>query len=276
MEVQMRSSDFWYGMPYDIFWFSFVQQRMLHKLTKKYPDLRLGKLYFQAASLHVYKKHWNNILKAEFPKFYAPGNDYQMPVWDQQCEDRLQDWLYWEFSTRKQCQSFGEKLPNVEQIMALRDLKLPPFLETLGSFLTNKIVSRYPEPRDRVFLNEANEEALKSTCIDRKVGAVIQSEYGAIFKGHNEVLRCNKQCSDKDNRVCETIHAEINAVNACAMANDKPKRIWVTLYPCRPCMLELLRHNPDIEVIVAGFSHKGSGGTVTLLDPAFIESKDIL
>ena len=53
----MRSSDAWLGVPYDWFNFSMISLAVLLELSL--PDVRLGDLYFTAASEHLYLRNKN-------------------------------------------------------------------------------------------------------------------------------------------------------------------------------------------------------------------------
>lgn len=55
----MRSNDLIYGFCYDIPFFSYIQQRVLKDLQKKYTNLKLGEYIHIPISLHVYEKHFN-------------------------------------------------------------------------------------------------------------------------------------------------------------------------------------------------------------------------
>jgi thymidylate synthase len=57
--VNMRSSDVWLGVPYDIFNFSMLAGYVMLNLVDYYPDLKLGTLYQHAASRHLYDKDWD-------------------------------------------------------------------------------------------------------------------------------------------------------------------------------------------------------------------------
>jgi len=55
--VNMRSSDAVFGYKGDRAWHSFVQQSALVDLAEDYPDLKLGPIYWNSGSLHVYPRH---------------------------------------------------------------------------------------------------------------------------------------------------------------------------------------------------------------------------
>lgn len=54
----MRSSDIWLGVPYDIFSFSMLAAYICIDLRDTYPDLQLGNMYFNAGSRHLYDTHF--------------------------------------------------------------------------------------------------------------------------------------------------------------------------------------------------------------------------
>lgn len=56
--VQMRSNDAIFGYRNDYAWQKIVQGRLLLDLEDRYPDLKLGPILWQAASLHIYPRHF--------------------------------------------------------------------------------------------------------------------------------------------------------------------------------------------------------------------------
>jgi thymidylate synthase len=59
--VFMRSSDQWFGVPYDIFNFSCVSYLIccrLNAVLNNDTDIKPGTLYLTAASSHLYDQHW--------------------------------------------------------------------------------------------------------------------------------------------------------------------------------------------------------------------------
>ena len=69
--VNMRSNDVFYGLTYDIVWFSLVMQSLYIDLIKYYPELELGEMHYNAASMHYYEDFYervNNILKCSIIK----------------------------------------------------------------------------------------------------------------------------------------------------------------------------------------------------------------
>lgn len=55
--VKMRSSDIWYGLPYDVPFFVFIQYKMLHDIERYFPPLRMGLYSHQSGSLHLYNRN---------------------------------------------------------------------------------------------------------------------------------------------------------------------------------------------------------------------------
>lgn len=58
MVVYMRSNDAIFGYKNDLFWQKEVQQSLLRQLHRTMPDLELGPIYWNAASLHIYRRHF--------------------------------------------------------------------------------------------------------------------------------------------------------------------------------------------------------------------------
>lgn len=72
--VNMRSCDLIYGASFDVPWFAFVQSVLLDSLRMYMPSLKMGKLYHNSASLHVYEKHFKMIDEAGKNMHKAPDS----------------------------------------------------------------------------------------------------------------------------------------------------------------------------------------------------------
>lgn len=59
--VYMRSNDAIFGYKNDKFWHDYVHFYIQHNLRKYYPRLRIGKMYWNAGSLHIYPRHYHLI-----------------------------------------------------------------------------------------------------------------------------------------------------------------------------------------------------------------------
>lgn len=266
MTVYMRSSDYWFGLPYDLFWYSSVMQKMLYAYNARQSEdkrVALGEYTHICASLHVYEAEWSKFARSdETVLAHHPEADYAFPVWDEHTEQELPFMLGWEYELRA-----GASTPALSAVR-LRDRKLHPFMETIGSYLVNTIKTRTATDEDKKMILLAERAAGLSRCVDRQVGSVIIGESGTLYSACNDVIECNQNCSDKTNRICNVTHSEVAALRLVREAGDTPVRAYVTLCPCLPCM-NALKEAGVKEVIVKGFSHKGAAGELTLLDPAF-------
>ena len=56
--VHMRSSDAVFGYKNDRFWHDYVHTLAHDLLFQFYPKLKIGKIYWNAGSLHVYPRHY--------------------------------------------------------------------------------------------------------------------------------------------------------------------------------------------------------------------------
>ncbi|KKN61486.1 hypothetical protein LCGC14_0521410 [marine sediment metagenome] len=66
LTTYMRSNDIWLGTPYDIAFFTIVQELMLVKLKSiKYFDLKLGSYTHFIGSLHLYEKQFLNVINMQ-------------------------------------------------------------------------------------------------------------------------------------------------------------------------------------------------------------------
>lgn len=61
--VTQRSCDLVTGFSYDFPWHCFVYQMLLEELRQTYPNLEVGNIFYNIASLHVYERH-EGLLKA--------------------------------------------------------------------------------------------------------------------------------------------------------------------------------------------------------------------
>jgi thymidylate synthase len=72
----MRSQDMWFGIVYDIPFYTLLQQQMLlHLKRSKYPYLLLGEYRHYVLSEHIYQKDFNNVekmLKYDFIPYQTP------------------------------------------------------------------------------------------------------------------------------------------------------------------------------------------------------------
>lgn len=81
----MRSQDMWFGIIYDIPFFTLLQQQMRLHLLPHYPDLELGSYRHYVISAHIYEKDFETIesmLKEEFVPSQTPTIDEHHPLVD--------------------------------------------------------------------------------------------------------------------------------------------------------------------------------------------------
>jgi len=69
----MRSNDVWFGLPYDVFFFTTLQQIVRAKLLDTYPDLRLGTYTHIANSLHLYHRDYQKAYLCSVRGVYDKG-----------------------------------------------------------------------------------------------------------------------------------------------------------------------------------------------------------
>lgn len=103
----------------------------------------------------------------------------------------------------------------------------------------------------------ALQEAMKSPCNKRKVGAVIVDRTGYIIgKGHNYNL-VEGSCEDIDGKTLDSvIHAEVAAIADAGnilKANKGAATIYVTHNPCVNCLAEIKRVGIENIVVVEQF-----------------------
>lgn len=70
MISSMRSNDLIYWMTYDCIYFSLILQSLRLDLLETYPNLKLGKLYYTADSLHIYRDKYDISKKILKEKWY--------------------------------------------------------------------------------------------------------------------------------------------------------------------------------------------------------------
>ena len=263
----MRSQDLWLGLPYDVFCFTRLMQIMLYNYNsacEKGKEVQLGTYTHQVLNLHLYERDWQKVKDCMLMALNTEQG-YQFPELTAKSERDMLSLLIWEEQVRTQ-----PDIPMETHAHNLRELKLDPWSETLGSYIINKIENRAPTEFDIEMFSRAEREAEKSTCVDRQVGCVITTKEGDVIgQGHNTVINCNQNCHDKLHRVCNVKHGEVCAIESISPAmKDFAHTLYVTLYPCFPCM-QAIEKTTISEVKVKGFSHKGAIGRVILYDPEF-------
>lgn len=109
---------------------------------------------------------------------------------------------------------------------------------------------------DNYFMNIAVQVSLRSTCLRRRVGAVITKDNNIISTGYNgspsgvpNCIDCPDQCYRTVNNIpsgekldmCVAVHAEINAILRADKNNIKGGTAYVTTFPCISCAKALVQ-----------------------------------
>lgn len=98
----------------------------------------------------------------------------------------------------------------------------------------------------------------QSECIDKQVACIITNkEYNILGYGINEIMKCNKNCHDKENRLCNVLHAEVVAISQMddyILKNDA-YYAFINLFPCVNCQLILAKTNIK-KIICFNTQHK--------------------
>lgn len=125
-------------------------------------------------------------------------------------------------------------------------------------------------PWEDYFMKMAELVSERSTCLRRKVGAVLVSNDNRIIAtGYNGAPKGLENCCDKGeclrqklnipsgerHELCRSVHAENNAIIQCALngVSCKDATIYITLSPCNMCLKQII--NAGIKKIVAKESY---------------------
>lgn len=108
---------------------------------------------------------------------------------------------------------------------------------------------------DQYFMDLARLVATRSTCLRRKVGAVLVRDKRILATGYNGAPRGMKHCleigciRDEMNipsgtraEICRAIHGEQNAIIQCALygTSSEGSTIYITHQPCSVCTKMLI------------------------------------
>jgi dCMP deaminase len=99
---------------------------------------------------------------------------------------------------------------------------------------------------DSLFMMNAENMSLRSTCKRLKVGAVLVRDNVPLMSGYNGSISGHDHCTDVGDLMYEngckrTIHAEMNVISQCAKFGIPTNNatMYVTHYPCPECMKHL-------------------------------------
>lgn len=265
LHVTMRSSDIWYGIPYDVFCAARYMDVVRELVSERRgEELRLGALYFSIENLHCYEAQWDKLCAlCAMPIGILGTGGYRFPQFDSNAHKETAAFLEWEHKHRGSITS--------EACAELKAMHLHPFWETVGAMMANRTKDAPYTKRVKELFDEAREAASNSECVDRKVGCVLTDEDGNIVsKGWNSVQACNRMCDDKEHRLCEVTHAEAMAVRIKNMNGKHAAKAFVTLCPCAACMRALADAGVQ-EVHTLGFVHKAAGNTL----PVYVHDESL-
>lgn len=128
---------------------------------------------------------------------------------------------------------------------------------------------------DRYFLAIAQEKALESSCLSRKVGAVLVVRGRILASGYNETPKGQMLCGEGGcNRCimrirgeipsgamrsdCICVHAEINAINNLNDLPIKDVEMYISIPPCKECARAIHRTGVS-RIVYPKPSHDGRG-----------------
>ena len=82
--VYMRSNDIWLGLPYDVAFFTVLQQ-----IVSEQTGIPVGRYYHTVGDLHLYEKHWHKGVK------FSGDYDYDYDAWSysRESEEHIQEMI---------------------------------------------------------------------------------------------------------------------------------------------------------------------------------------
>lgn len=248
ISVYMRSSDVYFGLPYDVPFFCFVLYALKEELKETYPGLELGTYTHHASSLHYYEHK-----DAEITQAIADNSVFR----DEEFIKRL----------------FREGLDKVRKIKPpIHELDLEPAARAMQqvseAHLRANLLRHNPTLRYSAFAHAmqiAWSQADKAQCLKKHVGAVLvnmtmgelRTTTRAKFLESIVAKNCggvkgepctscvrdlNKAAPGSDpyyGDECPSVHAEMWCVNECiycGFTNFTGVTVFVTHGPCDACL----------------------------------------
>jgi len=122
--------------------------------------------------------------------------------------------------------------------------------------------------KDDYFMKIAEVVSLRSTCIKRKVGAVLVKDSHILSTGYNGapagLRHCNSETCVRKNlksgekpELCRGVHAEINCIIQAAIHGTSIKgetTIYSTTFPCMSCLKLLINAGINKLVYKEGYA----------------------
>jgi len=128
--------------------------------------------------------------------------------------------------------------------------------------MTNRI------SKDEYFMKIANVISQRSTCIKRKVGAVLVKDSHIISTGYNGAPSGFKHCTEETcvrqnlksgekPELCRGVHAEINCIIQAALHGTSIQgdtTLYCTTFPCMSCLKLIINSGVDRLVYKEGYA----------------------
>ncbi len=95
LTTYMRSNDMWLGVPYDIAFFTILQEMMFVLLKRRYPNLELGDYTHLVGSLHLYDRNFKDV-SIMLCDFTTQEESSMIPEWTLETYAQLEDFLTYE------------------------------------------------------------------------------------------------------------------------------------------------------------------------------------
>ena len=132
--------------------------------------------------------------------------------------------------------------------------------------MNDKITSRIS--KDDYFMKIAEVVSQRSTCIKRKVGAILVKNSHIISTGYNGIPPGLKHCtpetcvrkdlkSGEKSELCKGVHAEINCIIQAAIHGtsiEGKTTLYSTLFPCMSCLKLLINAGINKLVYKEGYN----------------------
>lgn len=123
--------------------------------------------------------------------------------------------------------------------------------------------------KEKYFMEIAKLVKERSTCLRRKVGAVLVKDNHIISTGYNgapsKIKHCKETgCYRKENKIksgkkpefCRAVHAEINCIIQCAIhgtAIEGETKIYCTNFPCISCLKAIINAKIKELIYIKGY-----------------------
>ena len=221
-----------------VFFVGILSNKLIKELTALEPDIR-------KVSLEDIKQIINSYLKIE-EYFSVEKNNFSKIIDDLEFDkifilqgDKSEDFA-------KRYLLKDNKYKDIIKYYDIRlrwsDDKVQEFKKEASDLSTEEL------KKHQKFMDEALEEAEKSKCWWRQVGAVAVKDDEIIFRGFNKMLPTEDECykigcirdsiePGKDPEICSVTHAEASIISLAARDGVSLKNtiLYVTHFPCPAC-----------------------------------------